>query len=580
MKKNKQIQSSLFFVLFFCIYFHGFDTELSAAPRTGEATNPSVIIQQVCMDANSISSWFINTGVFNQDMRVSNTPGFMWPKGTGKFAIFTTGLCIAAYVNNDLRESMASYKGEFAPGYIVDSAGLPVARTNSWFKLYSVHSTDNENVPDWANWGQMVPYGAPFKDVNNNGTYEPSIDKPGIDGAAQTIFVCLTDGFPAEHKIGEGFGGGTLPLYNEIHLTAWAYTTPGIEDAQFIRWVVINRSHTAWTKTYFTIFNDGDLGFPSDDYIACDTTLQLAITYNGDNMDGDGQGITYGINPPAVGIQMLRSPINKSVAPPVTLGMTACVYVTNSSTQGPLCEKDPISDPTGAYNFMKGIKKDGTPWVVPPGGSQNVTKYCYTGNPEAGYGWNEGIPGSPTGSISNCGGPGVVNGTVVYVNPFGDRRNIICSGADNFTVNPGDTQLVVIAQMVQRGTSNLNSVTKLKQYANTIRTIYNNLFGIEPISSNIPGTFTLSQNYPNPFNPTTKISFSIPLNKGGERGLSVVSLKIYDLLGQEVATLVNERLKPGTYEIEWDGSNYPSGVYFYRLVRDEFSGSKKMILLK
>ncbi|MGA2668622.1 MAG: T9SS type A sorting domain-containing protein, partial [Ignavibacteria bacterium] len=86
--------------------------------------------------------------------------------------------------------------------------------------------------------------------------------------------------------------------------------------------------------------------------------------------------------------------------------------------------------------------------------------------------------------------------------------------------------------------------------------------------------------YPNPFNPTTKIKFQIPLNKGGERGLSFVTLKIYDLLGREVATLVNQQLKPGTYEVEFNGTNYPSGVYFYRLTTNNNTATKKFVLVK
>jgi hypothetical protein len=87
------------------------------------------------------------------------------------------------------------------------------------------------------------------------------------------------------------------------------------------------------------------------------------------------------------------------------------------------------------------------------------------------------------------------------------------------------------------------------------------------------------QNYPNPFNPSTKIKFQIPLNKGGERGLSV-RLIVYDILGREAATLVNEQLTPGTYEVEWGGGNYPSGIYFYKLLTESVSETKKMILLK
>jgi hypothetical protein len=105
--------------------------------------------------------------------------------------------------------------------------------------------------------------------------------------------------------------------------------------------------------------------------------------------------------------------------------------------------------------------------------------------------------------------------------------------------------------------------------------------GIKKISNEISNSYSLSQNYPNPFNPTTKIRFQIPLNKGGgfSRGL-FTRLTIYDLLGREVAILVNEQLKPGTYEVEWDGTNYPSGVYFYKLTTESFNQTKRMVLIK
>lgn len=115
------------------------------------------------------------------------------------------------------------------------------------------------------------------------------------------------------------------------------------------------------------------------------------------------------------------------------------------------------------------------------------------------------------------------------------------------------------------------------------------LIGVKNINSNIPGSFALYQNYPNPFNPSTKIRFSIPetplplpnagfatFSKGG-----TVTLKIHDVLGREAATLVNEELKPGTYEVEWNAANYPSGIYFYSLSVDgkKIEG-RKMILVK
>ncbi len=97
-------------------------------------------------------------------------------------------------------------------------------------------------------------------------------------------------------------------------------------------------------------------------------------------------------------------------------------------------------------------------------------------------------------------------------------------------------------------------------------------------NSGAPKSFSLKQNYPNPFNPVTKIKFDVP-DAGNSSGRSVL-LVIYDELGREVATLVNQQLRPGTYEAEWDGTNSPSGVYFYKLEAGEFSQSKIMVLIK
>jgi hypothetical protein len=100
----------------------------------------------------------------------------------------------------------------------------------------------------------------------------------------------------------------------------------------------------------------------------------------------------------------------------------------------------------------------------------------------------------------------------------------------------------------------------------------------------VPREYVLYQNYPNPFNPNTKIKFSIPPSKG-VKGMAV-RICIYDILGREVATLIpshwggQEGLKPGTYEIVWDASSYPSGVYFYRIQTDGFAETRKMVLLK
>ena len=96
-----------------------------------------------------------------------------------------------------------------------------------------------------------------------------------------------------------------------------------------------------------------------------------------------------------------------------------------------------------------------------------------------------------------------------------------------------------------------------------------------------PKEFRLEQNYPNPFNPTTKIRYAVaPPNLPKGEDLGKVTLKVYDILGNEVTTLVNEDNPAGYYEVEWDASNFASGVYIYRLTSGKFVSTKKMILLR
>jgi len=103
--------------------------------------------------------------------------------------------------------------------------------------------------------------------------------------------------------------------------------------------------------------------------------------------------------------------------------------------------------------------------------------------------------------------------------------------------------------------------------------------GISLIGNNIPENFKLYENFPNPFNPVTKIKFDIPKTEFRSQN-SEVRLIIYDILGKEVAELVNERLSPGIYEASFNANNLSSGIYFYRMTSGNFSETKRMALIK
>ncbi|RPI19031.1 MAG: T9SS C-terminal target domain-containing protein [Ignavibacteriae bacterium] len=164
---------------------------------------------------------------------------------------------------------------------------------------------------------------------------------------------------------------------------------------------------------------------------------------------------------------------------------------------------------------------------------------------------------------------------LIKYNPSGDTQ---WSKSYNGSANLGDAASGIFVD-------NLCNVYVTGQVRNTgtsydfITIKYSELTGIHQSSAEIPELFLLYQNYPNPFNPSTKIKFGIPSNVIGE--MSNVEIVIYDVIGKEISTIVNEQLNPGTYEIEWNASNSPSGVYFYQLITDgNIIGTKRMVLLK
>ncbi len=93
------------------------------------------------------------------------------------------------------------------------------------------------------------------------------------------------------------------------------------------------------------------------------------------------------------------------------------------------------------------------------------------------------------------------------------------------------------------------------------------------VNINVPTDFSVKQNFPNPFNPTTKIEFAIPTDNH-------VQIKVFNVLGMELATLLNEHRQAGTHSVEFDASNLSSGIYFYKIVSGEYSEMRKMILLR
>jgi hypothetical protein len=175
--------------------------------------------------------------------------------------------------------------------------------------------------------------------------------------------------------------------------------------------------------------------------------------------------------------------------------------------------------------------------------------------------------------------PDVGNGTI-GVNPFEDLPWLALSLAGG-TLFGGESDLVTV-------TFDTNNLGKSGVFSGIIFITSNDpdetvvaipvtlltepVIGIDD-NSFVPEVFALEQNYPNPFNPSTKIKYAISSRQ-------YATLKVYDVLGSEIATIVNEEKPVGNYEIEFDATGLPSGVYIYRLTAGSFTNSKKMILLR
>lgn len=403
-------------------------------------SNPdnAMAVSSIKLDVNQISTWFRNNGSFNRDPSTGNS-GFEWPKGQGKFARYASGIWIGAVVDGDTLVCIAEYDYEYSPGY-VDDNGNPQGTDDPNYRIYNISSTDTS---DYGAWRTIA---------SGQGAYLDSAGNPLLLGS-QTMFYSYTDGYPEAHG---NNAGSTAPLKAQILQTNWSYNVNGpLSNMSFSEFRIINRSNQPWTRCYIALWTDDDLGDANDDAVGVDTLLDLGFTYNFDNNDPN-----YGAAPPAVGFDYFRGPIIPNpdstvsyYSPPGSnnlvvkqgfqeLGVTAFNQYTNSDPS--------VGDPSNfreTYYNLQGLRRNQTPWVTPQG---DTTTYAFSGDPSTGTGWNE--------------------------NSNGDRRFMQCSGP--LIVNPGDTQSIIVAQIIARGENNLKSISALKQADALAQRIFDNNFAV------------------------------------------------------------------------------------------------------
>ncbi|MCX6163749.1 MAG: T9SS type A sorting domain-containing protein [Ignavibacteriae bacterium] len=215
--------------------------------------------------------------------------------------------------------------------------------------------------------------------------------------------------------------------------------------------------------------------------------------------------------------------------------------------------------------------------------------------------WQNAITLYPTGNLTNINIGAIrmtpatnnnsVNGKVMRLtdNPLANLKDavlyakngntfvrcVVSDGNGVYHLNslPTGNLKIIVNRLGFTNDSTMVNVTATSNIDSINFYLYRVPVGIKQIGSTVPSEYKLYQNYPNPFNPSTIIKFQIKDSR-------FTTLKIYNILGKEVATLVNEKQSPGVYEVVFDALNLPSGIYFYKLVAGDFVETKRMVLIK
>ena len=454
------------------------------------------------LNINNLSTQFYRDG--NSDITPDGNSGLVFPKGSGKTAVFQSGFLWGAKVAGDpqVRVGGSAYRQGLQSGKILSPgvAESPALDKNRIYRVRPDVYPGGPNVDlsgaetdegqsesairaqyelDWNEW--PAADGAPFVDKNNNGTYQPAVDIPGVKGADQTIWFVANDLDPSKTT----FMYGTNPLGIEMQATIWAYAQTGALGNMFFRkYKIINKSNITFDSMYVSMWSDVDLGNSTDDFAGCDTSLSLGYVYNANATDDNYRPLP----PPAVGFDFFQGPIlngvagedrnkngvddaadfgifdGKKVGPgKINLPMTAFYYF----ARGDASVVDPTQGaPQGStqfYNFFQGkIGLTGAFFVNP--NTLQPTTFALPGDPQTRSGW--------------------IDGQLI---PADDRR--IGSASGPFQMAPGDTQEVVVAEICAGaipGTDRLSAIGLLKFYDQQAQLAYDNFFDL-PVAPPAPG---------------------------------------------------------------------------------------------
>jgi len=363
------------------------------------------------LDLNNVRALILNGGDMWWDL---NDARYEVPKGSGKMALFAGAIWVGGVdVNGQLRVCAQTHRGsgglggnDFWPGPLVASGAQIATVTPEVCLMYDRHyKIDKIDVEKFAAWyvadaetrardftGYSIPeiiqnwpahgpetdeydfYLAPFYDFNGDGFYDPGFgdypyydldkSKPcntvperraeNLDNSTATLFGDQTLWWVYNDKGNiHTATTGAAPIGMEFRAQAFAFSTNDeLNDMTFYNYQIINRSTYTLADTYFGVWTDADMGLAWDDYVGCDVNKGLGYLYNGDNQDGDGNGITYGSQPPAIGIDFFEGPYQD----PDGQDNSSSWYDANGNKLlTPLCDTNITNGNINGLNFGDGV---------------------------------------------------------------------------------------------------------------------------------------------------------------------------------------------------------------------------------
>jgi hypothetical protein len=469
---------------------------------------------------------------------------------------------------------------DYLPGKFGDSLNLKNV-------LYSVSILDSAFGASWQKWRDAVELGAGFYDgdgdgvynpvdLNGNGQWDPNEDKPLIMGS-KTFWSVYSDGVKSHLRMFSDIN----PKGIEIRQTTFAYGNANncADNVFFVKYNIKNTSSNNWDSCYFSTFSDVDLGSGNTaELVGTDINNKSVYAYR--TASNEPTCFITNLQAPAQyipGVSFIDNNGNGNYDPGVDTpldtaynyngingiqSIAGAVNINDFNTMFFMGAAPNLGDPSTSTQLRQyQLTRLNNGQIIDPcnfqygtvnGGARCDTinsRYIFSGNPVANYGW-------------------------LQADDY-DSRQLMNVGP--FKLKAQESNDLIFAYVLGRGDTWQMSFLTAQDNTRLIREVFNNNFTnfFTNVNSGKPVLmdYSLGQNYPNPFNPGTTISYRLPKN-------DLVTIKVYDILGREVKTLVNEIKPAGSYQIYFDASTLSSGVYIYRITTGEYSVSKKMTLLK